>query len=53
MDGNGVIDEDELMSILTRATGATAPLTIQDAREIIAEFDRDDNGTLDLMEVEE
>ena len=40
--GNGVIDAEEMLAILTRSTSGAKPMTVDDAREFISSFD--DNG---------
>ena len=49
-DGNGTLDAEEVVEILTRMTGDGTELSIEDAREFIAEFDRDGDGELNVNE---
>ncbi len=48
-DGNGKLSATELIGILTRSGGGT-PLSRADAQAIIADFDTDADGHLDLEE---
>ena len=49
-DGNGTLDAEEVVEILTRMTGDGTELSLEDAKEFIAEFDRDGDGFLDVNE---
>ena len=46
-DGTGQISAAALLAILTRADGGSA-LTIEDAQEVVADFDRTGSGRLSL-----
>lgn len=48
-DGSGELSTDEVLTILTRMSGG-APLTEEDAKEFIAEFDRNGDGFLNVSE---
>ena len=48
-DGNGKLNATELIGILTRSSGGT-PLSRAEAQAIIADFDTDADGHLDLEE---
>jgi Ca2+-binding EF-hand superfamily protein len=50
LDGNGSISREELREVLTRQGGG-APLSQQDAQEIIEEFDENGDGELQIEEV--
>ena len=43
-DGNGMIDADELLKILTRNGEGCEPLSKDDAQEIIVDFDSTNQG---------
>ena len=49
-DGSGSLEAEEVLLILTRMTGKGCQLTLDDAKEFIAEFDRDGDGHLDVNE---
>ena len=49
-DGSGELTTDEVITILQRVTPAGTQMTEDDAKAFIKEFDRDDNGTLNLKE---
>ena len=49
-DGNGKLDAEELKAILTREGGGQA-LTVEDAKEIISDFDDNKDGFLQFDEV--
>ena len=49
-DGSGSLEAEEVLLILTRMTGKGCQLTLEDAKEFIAEFDRDGDGRLDVNE---
>lgn len=50
VDGNGSLDADELLAILTRQTAHGATMDIEDAKALVSYFDKDGNGMLDFNE---
>ena len=50
VDASGTLTADEFLNVLTMAHGKAEGLTLDDAREILADFDRDGNGSLDVEE---
>ena len=48
-DGSGKLSAQEIVAILTR-TGGGAALTLQDAKEIVEDFDEDEDGELNIEE---
>jgi len=53
VDGDGSVTVEELTQILTRdsrASTGTAPMSVEDAKELIAAFDTDGDGTLSWEE---
>jgi len=49
-DNSGFLTADEVLEILMRMTPDGTPLTEDDAKEFIKEFDRDEDGTLNVDE---
>ena len=49
VDGSGALSADELIKILSRPSGA-APMSLQDAKELIAIVDKNGDGELQLEE---
>ena len=49
IDGNGSLSPQEVLQILTRE-GTGAALSVEDAKELIADFDEDGDGQLSLSE---
>lgn len=49
-DGSGFLTADEVLEILMRMTPDGTPLTEDDAKEFVKEFDRDGDGQLDVNE---
>lgn len=49
-DGSGTIDAGELVAILTRETGSGTAMSLEEAKALIAEFDTNGDGRLDIEE---
>ena len=50
-DGNGDLDAKELRDLLCRSSGDTQALTVEDAAQIIADFDENGDGKLSIEEL--
>ena len=48
LDKNGRLDADELLAILTKQTSNGAGMSLDDAKELVRHFDKDENGALDF-----
>lgn len=50
LDNSGTLSADEVLAILTRKGGTAQGLSIEDAKEIIADFDDNGDGVLSVEE---
>jgi len=50
IDNSGTMSAQEFLQVLTRQHGTAAGLTLADAQEILADFDEDGSGSLDVEE---
>lgn len=48
IDKSGAIDQEEMVQILTRGTPAGTPLSLEEAKEVIADFDKSGTGELNV-----